>query len=150
LTKYRDLDHVPEFNCSDGFIHSFKKRRSHSKRRPDSDQTVVNEWIDEMRAIIATTSPNRIINCDETCGRGYPTGLRTWGARGFDNIHLLIRGNKKDSLTALCSVTAARTTFPLIGIATGKTQRAERSQLGDISPHVAIHSQSGWVTVETF
>jgi hypothetical protein len=35
-------------------------------------------------------------------------------------------------------------------IATGKTQRVERSQLGDISPHVAMHSQSGWVTVETF
>jgi hypothetical protein len=103
-----------------------------------------------MHEIIAITSPDRIINCDETCWRVYPTGIRTWGTRGSDNIRLLIRGNEKDSLTALRSVTAARTKLPLIVIATGKTQRVERSQLGDISPHVAMHSQSGWVTVETF
>jgi hypothetical protein len=156
LTKYRDCGRVPEFNCSDGFIHSFKdrnnfsSRRSHYKRRPDYDQTVLDEWVDEMRKVISTTRPDRIVNCDETCWRVFPTGLRTWGSRGSDNIRLLIRGNEKDSLTALCSVTAARTKLPMVLIATGKTERAERSQLGDISPHIPMHSESGWVTAENF
>jgi hypothetical protein len=156
LTKHRESDHVPEFNCSDGFIHSFKmrnafsSRRSHYKRRPDCDPATLEAWKEEMRTILLNADPERIVNCDETCWHVYPTGIRTWGARGSDNIRLFIRGNEKDSFSALCSVTAARTKLPVIMIATGKTERAERSQLGDISPHIPMHSESGWVTVETF
>jgi hypothetical protein len=33
LTKFRDRDQVPQFNCSDGFLHSFKERILFSSRR---------------------------------------------------------------------------------------------------------------------
>jgi hypothetical protein len=157
LTKYQNAEHIPEFTCSNGFIEDFKERnrfrsrRAHYKRRPTTDPAIAAAGIDEIQQLIATAPDlDRVVNCDETCWRVYPNALKTWAPCGSDNVQVTIGGNDKDSFTALCSITAARRKLPMVMIAKGKTTRAEHSQLGDVEPHVAMHSESGWITVEGF
>jgi len=50
----------------------------------------------------------------------------------------------------IASITAGRTKLSLHLIASGKTERCEGSQFGDVGPHWTDHSQSGWTTEETF
>jgi hypothetical protein len=38
----------------------------------------------------------------------------------------------------------------MVMIASGKTDRVERSQLGEIHPHIPMHTKSGWTTVSSF
>jgi hypothetical protein len=157
LMKYKDSDTPPPFNCSKGFIkdfksrNSFSSRRAHYKRRPKREAGFMDAWMEEMRTSLETVSSlDRVVNCDETCWKVYPDGLRTWMPTGSDHVTISIEGNEKRSFTALCSITAARRKLPMIMIAKGKTSRVEQSQLGDIQPHVAMHSGSGWITIPTF
>jgi hypothetical protein len=157
LTKHRDSENPPPFNCSKGFINDFKRRnsfssrRAHYKRRPKREAMIEDAWTDEMRTLLDTVpDPDRVINCDETCWRVYPDGLKTWMPTGSDHVTISIRGNEKQSFTALCSITASRRKLPMVMIAKGKTWRVEQSQLGDIEPHLAAHSESGWITIPTF
>jgi hypothetical protein len=105
----------------------------------------------EMQLLMKTVpSPDRNVNCDETCWKVYPDGLKTWMPTGSDHVTISIGGNEKQSFTALCSITTARRKLPMVMIAKGKTSRVEQSQLGDIVPHLAVHSRSGWITIPTF
>jgi hypothetical protein len=93
---------------------------------------------------------DRILNCDETCCQVYPNGLKIWAVKGSSDVSLKFRGNKKDRLTVVATVLAARTKLPLMLRASGKTERCEFSQLGDTKIHWRDHSQSGWMTEEIF
>jgi hypothetical protein len=50
----------------------------------------------------------------------------------------------------VAAFTAARTNLPLTIIASGKTDAIEDSHIGDIGCHRTDHSESGWITTETF
>jgi hypothetical protein len=157
LLKHKDSEKPPPFNCSKGFIkdfkvrNSFSSRRAHYKRRPKRESMTQDAWMEEMRTLMKTVSnPDRVVNCDETCWKVYPDGLKTWMPSGSDHVATSIGGDEKQSFTALCSITAARRKLPMVMIAKGKTSRVERSQLGDIEPHTAVHSASGWITIPTF
>jgi hypothetical protein len=105
----------------------------------------------EMQTLMGIVSNvDWIVNCDKTCWMVYPNALKTWMPTGSDHVMISIRGNEKQSFTALCSITAARRKLLMVMIAKGKTSRVERSQLGDIEPHIAAHSGSSWTTIETF
>ena len=69
---------------------------------------------------------------------------------GEDNVRTLIRGNEKDNITVLASITAEGEKLPLMFIAKGQTERVEDSQVGDIGPHWKTHSPNGWMTNEAF
>jgi hypothetical protein len=69
---------------------------------------------------------------------------------GSDHVAISIGGNEKQLFTALCSIAAARLKLPMVVIAKAKTSRVRRSQLGDVEPHPAVHSPSGWITIPTF
>jgi hypothetical protein len=101
-----------------------------------------------MRALLATTvSRERIVNCYETSWKVDPDNLVTWAVRGADQVPIAINSNIKAEFTAFCSMTAARTKLPLVLIPSGKTQRVERNQFGDIEPHVRMRTMSEWTTV---
>jgi hypothetical protein len=61
-----------QFQCSDHFIYDFKKRhrlssrRFHMRRRNNqTDRPDIEGWLDEMQNLLATTHPDRIINCEK-------------------------------------------------------------------------------------
>jgi hypothetical protein len=155
--KYRESETIPSFNCSNGFVAQFKhrndfrSRQTHYKRRRKCDPEVVKRWLRDMRALLAmTVGRERIVNCDETSWKVYPDNLVTWAVRGADHVPIAVDGNVKAAFTAVCSMTAARTKLSMIMIASGRTQRVERTQFGDIEPHVSMHTVSGWTTVSSF
>jgi hypothetical protein len=159
LEKHQDTPDdvpIPQFNCSDGFIHDFKarnhisSRRSHMHRRPSVSPADEQCWVRRLHNLIYSQPHDRILNVDETAWRVYPTGLRTWAEKGSQGVQINIAGNEKDSLTVLATVRADRTKLPLVILAAGKTARVEGSQLGDIGIHFSDHSESGWTTTETF
>lgn len=53
-------------------------------------------------------------------------------------------------VTAMATVSMAGTKLPLFLIAKGKTEAVERTQLGDLCNHMAIHSEEGWMDQEGF
>jgi hypothetical protein len=101
-----------------------------------------------MREFMASNGDlDRVVNCNETCWRVDQDGLRTSGS---DHVAVSIAGDAKGSFTALCSITAARRKLPIIMIALGKSIRMEKSQLGEIEPHIPMYSESGWIPIQTF
>ena len=93
---------------------------------------------------------HNIVNVDETSWLFYPRGLLTWAEKGSSNVSISVDGNEKDSITALCAITATGTKLPMMLIASGKTPAVEESQLGDVFHHWTSHSENGWTTEETF
>jgi hypothetical protein len=65
-------------------------------------------------------------------------------------VHALIDGNEKDSFAALATITASGKRLPLFILAQGKTERVERSQIGDVARNWVSHSLTGWMTQITF
>jgi hypothetical protein len=141
-----------QFGSSNGFIHNFKKRnrfssrRSHFKRRAPPNPALENQFLTEIHEIMSRTDPQFILNCDETSWRLYPNGILTWADKGSQNIAVAIRGNEKEALTVMATVTRAGTKLPLYILAKGETTRCETSQLGELGENAADHSSSGWMT----
>jgi hypothetical protein len=67
-----------------------------------------------------------------------------------DYASILIRGHEKENLTGRATITASSERSPLFVLARGKTERVERSQIGDIAPHWMSHSTNGCMTEEIF
>ena len=156
LEKYQDAEETPQFNCSNGFIYSFKKRhgfssrRAHIKRRPAVSEDGIKQWKERIKKLLREQPKDHIINVDETAWFFYPKGLLTWANKGSSDISIQIGGNDKENITALCAITATGTRLPMMLIAAGKTQHVEESQLGDVHPHWTAHSENGWTTEDTF
>lgn len=156
LMKYQDIEDIPEFNCSDGFIQAFKKlnrfssRRSHYKRRPVFTEKQEQHWNEEIKHIFETVPRDRILNCDETSWRIYPNGILTWAEKGSNSVQTQIQGDEKECITVLATISSSGTKLPLLLIAKGKTNRCEQSQLDNVVFHHATHSENGWMTEHTF
>jgi hypothetical protein len=79
-------------------------------------------WIGKLVQLLSDVNDHsRIINAKESCWRVYPGALKTWAPIGSQNVHLLVSGNEKDSLTVMAAITAARRKLPLCMIVAGKT-----------------------------
>ena len=107
-------------------------------------------WIEEIRALVKGKDPNFILNCDETCWRLFPSGVLTWGEKGEEDTSVEITGDEKESLTVLATISANGRKLPLMMVAKGLTEQVEESQLGDTAYHWKCHSESGWMTTDTF
>ena len=155
LTKCKDSPNIPEFTASKGFIQDFKKRnsfvtrRSHPKKWPQRDKQKEQMFMQRMSELLATVNHDRIVNCDETVWRSYPSDLRIWGKRGTCDVKVYAHGADKEGVTVLASITAPRCKLPLWIVAKGTTEWCH-SRVGDPQGHWATHSEKGWTTMETF
>jgi hypothetical protein len=153
---YRDVGRETRFVCSPEFIRGFRGRnrfslrRNHFKRRTPVSEEEQAKWIADVTTLLATEDNDLILNCDETAWRLYPEGILTWWDTGADNVSISIQGDEKDSMTVLATISASHQKWPLFCVAKGKTERVERSQIGDVGGHWRSHSQSGWMTGEIF
>ena len=156
LSLHSNDEDMKPFNCSNGFIadfknrHKFTSKRFHYKRRPNITKEQEENWMNQITNLLTEVPLSRIVNCDETSYCLYPKGLLTWAIVGEDNVKTLIRGNEKDNITVIASITAEGRKLPLMFIAKGKTERVEESQIGNIDPHWKTHTINGWMTNEAF
>jgi hypothetical protein len=114
-----------------------------------SDETI-EEWIQMLSATLAGNNRDLILNCDETAWRLYPENILTWWDTGMDDVSIHADGDEKGCMTVLATVSASHRKWPLFFVAKGKTQRVERSQIGDVPNHWRAHSESGWMRSEIF
>lgn len=159
LSKYPEgtnFDESKEFLVSHQFIADFKNwnhlstRVLHPKRRPQATEEEKSDWIHKIKNLLSSTDHSRIVNVDETCWKCFPNGLMTWAEKGSDGISINLDSSPKASMTVLASIRADGTKIPLYFIAKGKTNLAEKKQVGDVSPHMSTHSKKGWTTETTF
>lgn len=156
LEKHRGSKVFPEFQCSPGFVQDFKQRRNlstrraHYKRRPVVNDDDVLAWQDRLRRLLNDTPHDRVVNADETAWRILPNGCTTWAIRGCDSVLVQVCDDEKQTITVMASITAAGTKLPMMMIAKGTTHRCEETQLGDIYPHFAYHTESGWMNADAF
>jgi hypothetical protein len=158
LGRYGDVpwDEILDFHVSAGFISDFKKRnrfssrRGHYKRRPSVDPARCAEWRQEIETLLANVDHDLILNGDETSWCLHPRGVTTWATRGAENIAIQIGGSEKECLTVMATVRASGRKDPLYILAHGKTRRVEESQIGNVGQHLRDHSESGWMTADTF
>jgi hypothetical protein len=146
LEAHADAEETPPaFECSPGFIASFKQRHRlssrqvHYKSRPAVTEEQRVNWVTRIRALIDTVPLSRIVNCDESAWLLHPKGILTWADLGCQIVHAKINGDEKDSVTVIASVTAAGEKLPLAFIASGKTARVEESQIGPVDGHWRMH-----------
>jgi hypothetical protein len=79
-----------------------------------------------------------------------PNNILTWWDTAADAVFIHIQGDKKDSLTVLTTVWVGGIKWPLYFLAKGKTERVECTQIGDVGNHWRSHTESGWMTSDTF
>ena len=153
LEKYRDQENIPPFQCSPRFKRAYKVRNgfsvrvTHGKRRPDTTVAQEQEWKSSIVNLLKSGA-DTVLNADETCWRILPNGMTTWANKGSDGVTVRIDDDSKAMITVMATITATGEKMPLFLIAHGKTRRVEASQLGDVFPNVACHTESGWMTQE--
>ena len=129
LSKYRDVEDAPSFQCSNGFVYDFKRRHGFSSRkgriarRPPTDQTSIQIWTEQISHLLETCDRDRILNCDETSWTVFPNNILTWADVGAECVPLKVNGDEKNCLTALATVTANGGKLSLFFIAKGLTDR---------------------------
>ena len=156
LEKYRDSENIKYFNASDGYIFDFKNKfrisskKCHVRRRPEKG-TFEDGFLQKIKKLKKECDNDFIINIDETAWQLFPKNLLVWQNKGEDhNVCYMNKANHKECITVMAGITASGTKIPLLFVATGRTEKCENSQLGDVGPHWKIHSESGWVTEEVF
>jgi hypothetical protein len=101
-----------------------------------------------IRELMETGDPSRIVNCDETSWLLHPRGIFTRAEIGCQIVHAHIRGDEKDCIIVVVSVTENGEKLLLAFIAPGKTPRVEDSQIGVVEGHWCTYSDSGWQTAQ--
>jgi hypothetical protein len=103
---------IPAFNASNGFVYNYKgrngfrSRRAHMKRRPQIEADAEVRWVSEIRDLLQREDCSRVVNDDETSWRLYPTGLMTWAGIGEEDAPVQVKGNLKECVTIMATVTA--------------------------------------------
>jgi hypothetical protein len=80
----------------------------------------------------------------------YPNNILTWWNTGSDDVSTYIDGDEKGCITVLATISASRQKWPLFFVAKGKTERVDRSQIGNVENHWRAHSDTGWMKSHLF
>ena len=99
--------------------------------------------------ILKTTPLDHVVNVDESSWHALPNNLLTWARTGAENVQIKTNTNEKLCMTVVCAITAARTKLPMTVVVKGKSVRS-CAKLGDLTPHRACYSESGWMTSPLF
>jgi hypothetical protein len=100
-------------------------------------------WRARIEKLLRTVPLDHILNRDEEASWPlWPRRILTWPEINFDHPHALIRGDGKENLTALVTITASGDRFPLFFLVRGRTGRVERSQIGAVTPHWVSHKDA--------
>jgi hypothetical protein len=128
----------------------FSHRRQHFRRRTAAHADDAAAWTNWLSALLLSHDKDMILNCDEIAWRLDPNSILTWWDTAADDLSIHIQGDEKETLTGLTTISASVVKWPLYFLAKGKTSRVERSQIGNVGQHWRSHTESGWMTSETF
>lgn len=121
------------FAASNGFLyglahrHLLSGRRGQKSRKKDPDEKEIEAYKTEVRDALQEFPAKRVFNSDETPIRVRPSVVYTTQFRGQPTPALRTNGNPKDNVTAIATVSADGTTWPLTIVAKGTTQRCVRN-----------------------
>ena len=121
------------FEASNGFLYRLSKRcnlsgrRSQKVRKSDPDPEEIEAYKERMRECYETFPPDRIFNSDETPVHVAPTTVYTTQYRGEQTPATRRNGNEKDVVTAIATVSADGTAWPLTIVAKGATPQVVRN-----------------------
>jgi hypothetical protein len=130
--------------------HWFTSKAFHDKRRPWPTMAQEAHWRNRIEGLFQTVAHDHVLNTDETSWLLRSWNILPWMGGNSDYPPVLIQGGEKENLTALATVTAASGHLPLFFLTRGKTERAERSQIGKLIQDWVSHSPSGWMMEEAF
>ena len=97
-----------------------------------------------MQWLLENVDRDCILNWDETSWKLHRGNILTWARCGSENVRINVHGDEKECIPVLAAITANGGKFYFL--VSGKTVRAEESQLGDILGRWANHSDHGWET----
>jgi len=81
-----------QFNCSNKWIKSFRKRhslsrrRGHLKRRPAVTPEEIRKFREMMRKVLDENDHDHVVNCDETFWRAVEQSIYTWAKTGDEDV----------------------------------------------------------------
>jgi hypothetical protein len=158
LEKHSDIGtSVPFFNLPVRFILGIKLQNGlssqscHLKRRaPPVSAEIKSLRPSDLGLLLREQPRDRTLNWDETCWQVDPNGLKPCALRVSSNRALKTQARKKNHFTVLATVSRARTQLTLTLLASGKGERCEFSQPGNLEIHWRDHIQAGWTTQEFF
>jgi hypothetical protein len=82
------------------------------------------------------------VNVDETSWMLFPTGFLKWAEVGSEDVTVHVRGQLKECVTVLATITAGLQKLPLVILTAGRTEMVEATQLGNVGWHFTDHSRS--------
>jgi hypothetical protein len=153
LHPYRTRS-VADFKMSPGWLNDFKKKFYFSCRTPRLRRIAVHEATEEEIKMFVSKvgdyrrrwGDHRVLNMDETFIRAIDAIPMVLGRQGHECRPVLYKGNDKDGLTAVLTITASGKKLPNIFIKKGKTVRCEKSlDVKADSGDLTAHSKKGWV-----
>lgn len=121
------------FGASNGFLYrlahrcNLSGRRSQKQRKQDPDPDEVESYKVLMSECYNTFPPDRIFNSDETPIHVSPTSVFTTQFRGLPTPATRRNGNEKDVVTAMATVSADGTAWPLTIVAKGRSPLVVRN-----------------------
>jgi hypothetical protein len=102
-----------------------------------------------VQELLQAVSWDRIINCDETFWLLHLNDILTWAEVEMESVQATNENNEQESFMIAAAAITTADKLPLEFIASGKTIRVERTQIGQVDGHWRDHSQNGWRTSET-
>ena len=124
---------------------SLRKMR-YAKRPTIIDNTPIREFAIELEACRATYGENRVLNMDETSWRLIQPSTRIVGVRGAEIVAGYVKGNAKECFTAVGTIAADGTKYPMYYIAKGTTKGCCKQYGPTIQRTRISFSESGWMT----
>jgi hypothetical protein len=106
--------------------------------------------MEEIEELLGTVPLDTIYSAGKTSRRLCPSGVTTWTERGSDSRTIASSGNEKECIPVMATIRADGKRGPLYILAHSKTALVETSQIGDVTAHHRGHSDSGWMTSETY
>ena len=107
--------------------HLLSGRRGQKTRKKDPDEEEIQAYKEAVQDAFEEFPANRIFNSDETPIHVRPSAVYTTQFRGQPTPPLRGNGNPKDNVTAIATVSADGTAWPLTIVAKGTTERCVRN-----------------------
>jgi hypothetical protein len=119
ITHRKSALNPHKFASSNHFQRDSLQRHSLSLRTPtvktvipQHDDIVINEFLERLQAAKAKYGPDLVINMDETSWRDIQLAGKTITQKGTPSVTVLVKGNAKSSLSAVCTVSMSGNKFP--------------------------------------
>jgi hypothetical protein len=142
---------VEKFTASSNFRVEFCRRRGLSLRTASIGRApqlrhvdMVEEFLEKVEAARVRFGADRVVNMDETSWKDVQLYGRTIAPKRVA-VRLLVRGECKAAITAICTVSMSGDKYPSLYVLRGKRESLLRSLEPWVGPERVTLSKNGWM-----